>query len=145
MSINDDTLSVDVFDTIRSVLVSASPVVTNTTTSNTKTASVLAQYNDKSPSAPQIIIIPADVSEDTFKFGGKQGKKFINVGIECYYTNSLGVNQLADQVKVAIKDACEDGTIIGMDLVGLTENMAFVNPNEAKYHLKTLTITFDRE
>ena len=148
MAINDATLSSDVFTTVRSVIVNAVPKITYTdksAASKTKTASVLAQYNDKTPSAPQIVILPSDVSEDSWRFGGTEGKKFINVMLECYYTTTLGVDQLADTIKAAIKTACENQTISGMELVGISENYAFVNPGDMKFHLKTLTFTFDRE
>jgi len=65
--------------------------------------------------------------------------------LECYYTTTLGVDQLADTIKAAIKTACENQTISGMELVGISENYAFVNPGDMKFHLKTLTLTFDRE
>lgn len=145
MSISDNTLSVDVWNTVRSVLVEASIKITNTTTAGTKTASVLASYNDKKPSVPQIIIQPIDSDESEYKFGSSNGRKFINVTIECYYQNTLGVDQLSDGSKAAIREACEDGTITGMDLVGVTETYAFTDPNQTKFHLKTVTFTFDRE
>ena len=148
MAISDDTLSSDVFTTIRAVIVASAPKITYTdkaSASKTKTASVYAQYNDKTPTSPQIIIIPADVSEDSWRFGGTEGKKLINVGIECYYKTTLGIDQLADTIEAAIKTAVENSTITGMDLVGVSENYAFVDPSQMKFHLKTLTFTFDRE
>jgi len=148
MTISNATLSSDVFTTVRSVLVDAAIKVSYTNKeaqTKYKSATVLAQYNDKSPSVPQIIIMPAGISEDNFKFGYSEGKKFININVECYYKTTKGVDELSDAVKVAIKDACEDGTIVGMDLLAISEDYAFVNPNDMKFHLKTLTLTFDRE
>jgi len=141
MTISDDTLNVDVFNTIRTLLISASPKVTNTTTLATKTATVLSSYNDESVSVPQIIINPIKIDESEWKFGSFQGKKIINVEIECYYEKSVGVEQLSDIVSKTIKEA----TITGLDLIAVTSDYAFISPNDNKFHLKTLTFTFVRE
>jgi hypothetical protein len=141
MSISDDSLRVDVFNTIRTIIVSVSPVVTNTTTSATTVASIRAAYNDKTTTTPQIVIEPAVIDEDSWKFSSFQGKKSINVTVECYYKNSLGVDQLTDQVTKAVKEA----SISGMELVAVSSDVAFVNPNMAKFHLTAITFTFDRE
>jgi len=145
MSITDQNINSDVFTAIRTVIVSANPKVTNSTTSKTKITSTLAVNNDETISMPQIVIIPADISEGEFKFGGTEGKKLINVGVECYYKNTLGVDQLSDAVKHAIKAACANNTISGMSLVGVSENYALGTTDESKVHLKTIVFTFDRE
>lgn len=139
MTINDNTLSNDVFTAIRTIIVAAAPKVT--TSSGTKTASVLAAYNDKTNSVPQVIIYPVSYSEDNWKFSSSQGKKMINVLVECYYKTSLGVDQLQDIVTHAIKTT----DISGMELVGVIVDTAFVNPNDQKYHMKGITFVFDRE
>ena len=141
MSISDDTISVDVFNDVRTAIVSASPIVTNSTTSKTKTATVLAAYNDKATTTPQIVINPAAIDESEWRFGSFQGKKIINVSVECYYSNTLGVDQLSDTVMKAIRETAFDG----MELIAVTSDYAFTNPNEMKFHLKTITFTFERE
>jgi hypothetical protein len=125
MSISDSSISTDVFTSIRSILVTAAPKVTNTTTSKTKTASINPSYNEKDTTLPQIVINPAGIDEAGFRFSALEGKKFINVTVECYYTNTLGIDQLSDAVKTAVKTACFDGTLTGMDLVGLVEDYAY--------------------
>jgi hypothetical protein len=145
MAINDATLKVDVYTTIRDVLVAAAIKVTNSTTSGTKTASVLAAHNDKRTTVPQIVISPASVSEGEFKFGDLEGKKFINVNLECYYKNTLGADQLDDACVAAIKAALLDATITGMDLNAVDSDYGFANPNEAKFQFKTVSFTFIRE
>ncbi len=141
MAIADISINSDVWTTVRSIIVAAAPKITNTTTSKTKTAGIYASYNDKNFKMPGIVINPIDLSEADYKFGSKVGKRFINVSLECYYKNTLGTDQLADQVIHAIGDA----EIDGMELVGFTSDQAFVDPNQAKFQLKTITFTFERE
>jgi hypothetical protein len=142
MAINDSTISQDVFDSIRSKVVAASPYVVGATTTTTIAASVLAAYNDKTPARPQIVINPALIDEDEWKFGGLQGKKVINVVVECYYANTLGIDQLWDQVRVAL--VAND--IEGIDLISVTSDYGFAsNPADAKFHVKSGTFTYERE
>ena len=141
MSISDSSLSVDVFSEVRSKIVAAAPYVTNSTTSETTLAQVRAAYNDKEPVRPQIVINPIEKDEANWKFGGTEGKKFININIECYYKNTLGVDQLADSVETALKA----NDINGIDLIGVVSSYAYTNPVLIKYHMKGITFTYDRE
>jgi hypothetical protein len=143
MSINDATISTDVFDTIRSILVSANIKIVEGDKS--RTPSILAQYNDQKTLVPQIVIIPAEISEDSYRFGSKYGKKFINLSIECYYQNTYGIDIMSDQIKEAVSSALVSGNTVGMDLVGISENYGFVVPNDNKFHFKTITFTFIKE
>lgn len=143
MSISDATISNDVFDVVRTTLVAANISVTEA--GNTRKSSVLAQYNDKKPTLPQIVITPIDISEDSYRFGGKYGKKFINVIVECYYPNTYGVDVMADATREAIITAMDNGSITGMDLSAITESYGFINQDENKFHLKSITFTFIRE
>jgi len=135
MTISDSTLNSDVWTTIRTLLVAAAPTAEGTL------ASVKASYNDEDVAKPIIIVYPAETSENEYKFGSSYGKRFINVTVECYYKNTLGIDQLADTVEDTIRNA----TIAGMELVAVSSDYAFVNPNESKFHLKSITFTFDRE
>jgi len=141
MAISDATISSDVWTTIRTIIVAAAPKITNSTTSSTKTAGVYASYNDKNFKMPGIVIDPAEISESDYKFGTNIGKRFINVTIGCYYKNTLGTDQLSDQVIHAMSQA----DLSGMELVGFSTDQAFVDQNQAKFQLKTITFTFDRE
>ena len=135
MAISDSTLNSNVWTEVKNIIVAATPKV------GTKVASVKASYNDESTSKPIIILYPAETSEDQYKFGSPYGKRFINVTVECIYKNTTGIDELADTVETAIRTA----TIDGMELVAVSSDYAFVNPNESKFHLKSITFTFDRE
>ncbi len=142
MVINNSTLYTDFYTAIRTLLVAANLQVTNSTTSSSTTASVLAQYNDKQSNTPQVIIEPINKSEGPrYKFGSNEGKKVVNATITAYYKNSLGVDQLKEQIEVAMKGNEFDDLM----LIGITVDNAFINPNEAKYHSSSLTFVYDRE
>jgi hypothetical protein len=142
MAISDTSLSVDVFGSIRTALVSASIAVTSQTVPTEVTsASILAAYNDKSVGRPQIIINPIQIDESGYKFGGVYGKKFINITVDCYYKNSLGIDQMYDQVY----NALAANTVEGISLVGVTTDVEFDSPGEQKYHRKSGTFTYTRE
>ena len=141
MAISDSTISVDIFTEVRNKIVAGAPYVTNSSTSATTAASINATYNDKKTTKPQIVILPVSINEDTFKFGGAEGRKAINVNLECYYTTTLGVDQLSDQIKSILKD----DDIDGIELVGVVTDYSFTNPAESKFHMKTMTFTYLRE
>jgi hypothetical protein len=141
MTISDATISSDVWNTIKAIIVAAAPKITNSKTSTTKTAGIYASYNDKSFKMPGIVIDPAEISESDYKFGTNIGKRFINIVIGCYYKNTLGTDQLSDQVNAALANA----SISGMEMVGFDSTQAFVDPNQAKFQLKTIVFTFERE
>ena len=142
MAINDSTFYTDLYDAVRTLLVASSLQVTNSTTAATSTASILASYNDKKSSTPQVIIEPINKSEGPrYKFGSNEGKKVINVSITVYYKNTLGVDQLKQQIEVAMKGNEFDDLM----LAGIDVDDAFINPNDAKYHSSTLTFSYDRE
>ena len=140
MAIANSTLSVDVFNTVRNIIVAAAPQVVNEDAS-TKTASVLAAYNDKKPSTPQVIMYLPEREMAKDKFGGTNSKRFINVLVECYYKTSRGAAQLTD----AVVDAVDSAEIDGMDLVAVSTDVAFINPNDQKFHVTGITFTFIRE
>jgi hypothetical protein len=141
MTISDSTANVDVWNDVKTILVAANLKVTNTSTSATTAATVAATYTDRTPVRPMVVVSPVSSSEDSFKFSSNYGRRMFNITVECYAANTLGVDQLADGVEEAMRAATWDG----MSIVGVTSDVAFVNPNEAKYHLKALTYTFDRE
>jgi hypothetical protein len=144
MSISDNTLSVDIFTTIRTVLVDADIVITKDD-SSTKSASIKPAYVNDRAAMPLIVVNPIAKTEDTFKFGSNQGKKSIAVTVDCYYITTRGIEQMSDQVEAAIKTAVSDGTITEMDLVEITSDYGFVDPNNGTYYIKSLTFIFDRE
>jgi len=141
MAISNATISSDIWTTIKTIILAAAPKVTNSTTFAEKTAGIYASYNDKNFKMPGIVIDPAEISESDYKFGTNIGKRFINVTVACYYKNTLGTDQLSDQVINTIAEA----DISGMELIGFDSTQAFVDPNQAKFQLKTITFSFERE
>ncbi len=141
MTISDDTISVDVFSAVRTKIVAAAPYVTNSTTAATTAAGINATFNSKTPSRPQVVINPALIDEDSWKFGSFQGKKIINVVIECYYENTLGIDQMFDQIRAAL----DDNDLDGMDLVSISTDYGFNSPGDQRYHVKSGTFTYERQ
>ena len=139
--VSDNALNVSVWDAVRTALTASTIFVTNSTTNVTTRASIEAKYNDKAYT-PQVIISPAEYNENNYKFGSNIGKKDINVTIECYYKDTLGIEQMADQVDTLIKNSI---STLGMDLVGVTTSYAYAGVNDTKVNLLSLTYTFNRE
>lgn len=140
---NDSTLHQDVWQSVRTLLVSTSdPIkITNTATAVTTQVSIVAAFNDTGK-RPQIVIVPITVSESNYKFGGLYGQRFIDVTIECYGTLGVYVDQMADQVDTKIRAALPN---LGMELVAVTTDYSEAGVGENKNHLKSLTFSFDRE
>ena len=145
MAINDSTLSTDVWTTMKTVILAAAPYITNSSTAATTVAGIETAYNDKAVTKPQIIINPIEKGEGEYKFGSRYGKRDINVTVDCYYKNTLGTDQLSDQVEEAKKLALEAGTILGIDLYAISTDQAFVDPNQSKFQMKSVTFSFRRE
>lgn len=135
MTISNSTLTSDVFTDIRTELVAAS------ITAESTSASIYAAFNDKTPTRPQIVIQPISVQEALFRIGGTEGKKFINVIIDCYYKNTAGLDEMYDQVVETVKAASFDD----IELIAISSDYAFNTSNEQKFHMKSITFTFDRE
>jgi len=141
MAVSDSTLDTSVWDEVKSIIVAAAPYITNSTTSATEAATINAMYNDKTANRPQVTIEPIEVDESLNRFGGTEGRKFINITIMCTYTNGLGADQLTEQVTTALKS----NTIAGIELVGLTSGYDFNVAARSKVQSKTTTYTYDRE
>jgi len=139
--VSNSTLSTDIWTDVRTILVAAAPYVTNSSTSATTAASIVAAYNDQDVNRPTIAINPIATNESDYKFGSNEGKKFINVTIDCYYKNTLGVDQLIDQVINALKNTDIDGC----EIIATATDYAFNLAADSKYHLKSVTVTYDRE
>ena len=139
--VSDATLSSDVWTEVKNKLVSANIIITNQTTSATTAVTINGQYNDKAPTRPQITINPIPIEESGWKFNSKQGKKLINVVVDCYGVKTLDVDQMDDQVR----DILKDDDIDGITLVGITGDVAFPGMADQKLNLKSSTFTYDRE
>ena len=133
--VSDQTIDTDTWTAVRTILVDADIKV------GTTEASINAIYNDKKDRTPQIIIHPMEDDEVLDKFSSNQGRKVINVIIDCVFTNTLGADQLNQQVKHALKS----NQISGMELIGVVSNINFDEANQAKYQMKSTTFTYLRE
>ena len=140
MVITDNNISTSVFNEIRTVLVAASLHTTNSTTSVETTASVLAAYNDQASNKTQVVIVPITKAEDTFFFSSTEGKKTINVMIECYANNTLGIDQLSDQVETALKV----NSIVGINLEDINTDYTLTMENDQKFYRKTVIAVYGR-
>ena len=141
MAVTDANIYTSVWSEVRTLLVAANLVVTNSTTSQTTLASVNASFNDKNLSKPQVVIQPIDKDEAAFKFGSYEGKKMINVFVDCYASQSQQIDSLAEQVESYLKL----NIINGVELVGITCNNGVSINNDSKYFLKSITLSYDRE
>jgi hypothetical protein len=141
MTITSSSLNVDVWNSVKALIVASAPYITNSSTSATTAASIVAAYNDKNQTKPQIVIYPISKDEKLNKFGENYGKQLINIQVECYAGNGLGTDQLCDQVEESLRTT----QIPGISLVAVGSDISFINPNEAKFHVKSLTFTYDRE
>ena len=131
MTISDSTIRTDVWTAVKNKIVAAA-----------LGADVNGNYKDKlSVKKPQIVIAPINKDEAEFKFGSINGKKTINIFIDVYADTSL----IADTLAQGIDNALVQNDIDGMDLIALSSDTAFVNPQEIKYKLVNLVYTYQRE
>jgi len=130
LTINDATISVDIFTDIRTKLVAG-----------LSSASVNASYNDRNGGKNQVVITPVSINEDFDKFGGTEGKKAITVVLMMYHSDTLSLDTLCDEVRVAIKA----NDISGMSLVSIDEDYAFNLSLEDKLHSKSFSCAYLRE
>ena len=137
MTINYNTLGQDVWDAIRTKLVEADLTATNSTNATTYKANITSAHPDKVNNKPHVVINPIDAPESQFRFGGTEGKKFINVIIDVYTSNPVHLEQLADQIRTELKK-----NDLGINLVELSDATAFINPEFRKYHHKTITASY---
>lgn len=139
--VSDQTLKVDIWTAVRSALVNK-VYVNNLTTTTTTLASVVSSYNDGYPSKPIIEVMPVKVDEVLDRFNSYQGSKDIFVSINCYYKTSLGVDQMDDR----ITDILKTTEIEGICLKGVSSDYGVpLTPNDNKYHIKTLSLSYSRE
>lgn len=139
MAISDSTLAQNVWDDVRSLLVSAS--IITTVGASTSNVNITGSYPDKISAKPTIVILPVMLSEGDFKFGGSYGKRIINVVIECWTDKTVALDQMAD----AVREAMKGNSLDGLNLVEISEDYAFNSPGENKMHLKTITFSYMRE
>jgi hypothetical protein len=139
--VEDKTLKVDIWSAIRSALV-GKVYVSNLATTTTTGASIVATYNDDYPTKPIVEIMPLRVEELFDEFNNIQGNKDIAVTINCYYKNSLGVDQMDDQ----ITDILKTTKIDGISLRSIYSDYGIpLTPNDNKYHIKSLSISYNRK
>ena len=134
MSINDNNLSVDVFDAVRSRLISASLV------SDSSSVDIRVSHAESS-GRPQIVIDPVNVSESSWTFNNSEGSKSIPVVLGIYTSNHKSNAVLGDVVSSLLKL----NDISGLNLVLLSSSNDFTNVSDNKYKSRTITATYNRE
>jgi hypothetical protein len=138
--VEDKTISSDIWQSIKTALVGKVYVINLALTTTTQ-ASVVATFNDEYISKPIVEIMPINKEESMDKFGGYQGSKDIFVNINCYYSNTLGVDQMADM----IEDILKTTKIDGIALSGLSTDYGVpLTPNDNKFHIKSLSLSYTR-
>lgn len=145
MSITDTNIYTTTWKAIKDILVAAN-IQAERDDGNTKNASVKPAFvNDRTAMPLLVVQEVAKPSEADYKFGSNEGKKTLAVTVDCYTITSKGVEQLGEQVESAIKTALGNGTLIGIDLIDISSDNSFVDPNFGSYKNKSITFTFLRE
>jgi len=140
MSITSAEVYTDVWTLVRNILTADKPKITNSTTGTTKTASIVASFTDIRTGIPTIIIEPSNKSEVMDVFGKNRGSMEFVVNVSCYYSNTLGVDQLAQSVENIVAEAdTEDLSLIGIDT-----NYDYDSDPDTKFHTKVVTFMFTR-
>ena len=146
--ISDSALSTELFSTIRTLLLSPPIYITNSQTQATSQVSVEATYDNKKAIRPVIVIYPIASTKTKNKFIGitdvsgiSTGKSFINVFIDIYAGNTGHIDEINNQ----LLDRIDNHNFNGVELIALASDYAFVNPNDAKYHKRNISLSFDKE
>lgn len=134
MSINDNNLSVDVFDAVRARLISASLV------SDGSSVDIRASHSESS-SRPQIVMEPIAYSESNWSFNDTEGLKNIPVVLSLYTTTHKSNSELGDSVMTVLKL----NDISGLNLVGVDMSIDFTNVSDNKYKSRTISANYQRE
>lgn len=143
MTISDDFISTSAYTDVKAILLSAS-IISSTisgSVSSSSSASIVGAFSDEHKNHPQVVMSPAIISEQDYKFGGAYGKRTINMVIECYHPNGRAVDYMADMVKAALANNPVDG----LSLVGVSEDPDFASPGDNKVKSKILVFTYVRE
>jgi hypothetical protein len=138
MAITDNRVATTVWTDVKSVLTSANLIAS--TGSSTSSPDILGAYNDKHTNHAQVIINPISLSEAEYKFGGLYGNRSINVIIEVYHGDAKCVDDLCDQIRVAMASP-----IAGMDLRSVNEDPDFFSPGDNKIKSKVIVFNYNRE
>jgi hypothetical protein len=138
MTITDNRISTTVWTDVKAALTSATLIAS--TGSSTSSPDILGAYNDKHTNHAQVIINPVSLSEGDYKFGGLYGKRNLNVIIEVYHPDAKCVDDLCDQIRVALASP-----IAGMDLRGVNEEPDFYSPGDNKIKSKVIVFNYQRE
>ena len=141
MAINDSTIYNDVWVEVKNKLVTTGLYITNSETSATTAVSIEAAYGDEIVTRNSVRIYPARLDEEFDKFSSNQGKKDINIIIDCVGK----VGKYADELKGQVRNILIANDITGIDLVGLTDNGFFTPVSREKFYGQSLTFTYMRE
>ena len=134
MSINDNNLSVDVFDVVRARLISASLV------SDSVSVDIRVSHAESS-GRPQIVMEPIAYSESNWGFNDTEGLKNIPVILSLYTTNHKSNSELGDSVMTILKA----NDISGLNLVSVDMSVDMTNVTDNKYKSRTISANYQRE
>jgi len=135
MTINDASITNDIFVAVRSLLVASLTVNTG--------VPINATYNDKDMVKRQIVINPAIVTTAINKYGSDSTnpRRGVTVVISCCGSNTKDVDILRDEVCFLM----EQDLIDGLSLINIDESFDPTQYNNNKYFEKMLSFGFIRE
>lgn len=132
VEITSSSLRANVYETVYDTLNSANLL--------SSTATVTAAYIDNDSAFPQVVIYPITVSKEGFTYDRGFGRESINVIIEVYTKKAKDLDQLSDEITVAMQAL----KMNSLQLVNVNEDIALNTDNSNKIRLKTLTYNYFR-
>lgn len=135
VTINDSTIRQNVWKTIYDALVAANL--------ESSTTLITSAFVDNTPSFPQVVINPVDVShsEPTIDSTMSYSTKEITITIDLFTKKASQIDTLADAIDNLLRTTHFDGvTLIGVGSGG----GSMVDPNNNKIHALSLTFVFKR-
>ena len=133
MTINNDTLSSDVWTAIKNRVVSA-------LSTESITASVESSYNDKKLTKPLVVIDPVNINENSYYLNDNEGDKKIPVVVTVYSKTGLTMDTVADAL---IKHFKMDD-VVGLAFTGYDTDNDFNYDYKNPQWAKTITLNYYR-
>lgn len=131
IAVTDRTIYTDMYDEIKAILVansiSHSPVITGSNADGTFTK-------------PTVAIHPLDKDEENVFFGDSEGKKILNVVIDCLGSTGRDSKEIMQDVEYYLKNT----KIQGIRLTSMTSNYSFDLVSDTKMKMQSSTFTYLR-
>lgn len=130
MTVTDRNIYTTFYTDLKAILVAGTISYTPTITS---------ADSDKTFSKPTVAIHSLDKDEDNVFFGSSEGKKTMNVVIDCHATTAKKAEEILEDVEYELKN----NKIQGVKLSSITSNYNkdLINELEMKYKSATFTYT----